>query len=465
MSADDVWSWSATRQASAILEGKLSSRELLEVFLGRIDRLDGELNAVVTLDAEGARAEAGRCDDERARGRTRGPLHGLPITIKDALEVAGMRSTGGSPELRDHVPAADAPAVARLREAGAVIFGKTNVPLWSGDVQTFNDVFGTTNNPWDTARTPGGSSGGAAAAVACGFTAFELGTDIGGSVRFPSHFCGVFGLKTSYGVVSQRGYLDQVGGGTTDADINVFGPITRSADDLDLLLGIVAGPPPEQAPGWRLELPAPTAERLDGLRVGVWLNAAGAPVDRASGDVLRATVDAIAGAGAQVEETHPPVDFDEQVGLFLQLVSAAVSPSAGPEAGELLGGSHHQWLAAQRRRAEIMRAWAQWFDAYDVLLCPVTTTAAFPHTQEGSLFDRTLDLDIGQRPYAELLAWTGLIGVVNLPSAVPPVGQTPGGLPVGIQVVAPYLHDRTAVAVAAAIAERTAGYQPPPLAR
>lgn len=465
MSADEVWSWSATRQAAAIRDGSLSSRELLDTFLERIDRLNGDVNAVVTLDVDRARAEAGRCDDEHARGQSRGPLHGLPITIKDAIEVAGMRSTGGASELRDHVPAADAPAVARLRDAGAVVFGKTNVPLWSGDLQTFNDVFGTTNNPWDTSRTPGGSSGGAATAVACGFTAFELGTDIGGSVRFPSHFCGVYGLKTSYGVVSQRGYLDQVGGGTTDADINVFGPIARSAEDLDLLLGIVAGPPPEQAPAWRIDLPAPTVDMLAGLRVGVWLDASGAPLDRASGDVLRSTVDAIAEVGASVEEAHPPVDFDEQVGLFVQLVSAAVSPSAGPESGELLGGSHYQWLAAQRRRAEIMSAWARWFGGYDVLLCPVATTAAFPHTQEGTLFERTLDLDIGTRPYAELLAWTGLIGVVNLPSAVPPVGSTPAGLPVGVQVVAPYLHDRTAVAVAGAIAELTGGYRPPPMAR
>ena len=181
------------------------------------------------------------------------------MTIKDAIETAGIRSTGGAVELTDHVPTVDAPAVARLKDAGAIVFGKTNLPRWSGDVQSFNEIFGTTNNPWDHTRIPGGSSGGPAAAVAAGLTSFELGTDIGGSVRLPSHCCGTFGLKPSYGVVPQRGYLDSVGGGTTDADINVFGPMARSAGDLDLLLSVLAGPEPAGAPAWRIELPPPGA--------------------------------------------------------------------------------------------------------------------------------------------------------------------------------------------------------------
>ena len=189
------------------------------------------------------------------------PLHGLPITIKDAIETAGIRSTGGARELETHVPARDAPAVARLKAAGAIVFGKTNVPRWSGDIQTFNDVFGVTNNPWDHTRTPGGSSGGAAAAVAAGLTSFELGTDIGGSVRIPSSYCGVFGHKPSFGIVSQRGYLDRVGGGRTDPDINVFGPLARSAEDLDLLLDVLAGPNADDAVAWRLQLPAAPPHR------------------------------------------------------------------------------------------------------------------------------------------------------------------------------------------------------------
>src|SRR3954454_20182168 len=210
--SDAVATWPAVRLAEAIRNKQLSSRELLELYVDRIDRLDGPINAVVTLDVDRARRTAAAADEHLARGDVIGPLHGLPITIKDAIETEGIRSTGGAVELRDYVPSADAPAVTRLKRAGAVVFGKTNLPRWSGDMQAYNEIFGTTNNPWALDRTPGGSSGGAAAAVACGFTSFELGTDIGGSVRMPAHFCGVCSLKPSYGVVPQRGYLDHVGG-------------------------------------------------------------------------------------------------------------------------------------------------------------------------------------------------------------------------------------------------------------
>ncbi len=455
----------ATRLAAAVRAKELSSRELLAAYLARVDRLNPQLNAVVTLDPERALAEAQACDADLAAGRVRGPLHGLPITVKDAIEVAGLRSTGGASELAEHVPSGDAPVVARLREAGAVVFGKTNVPRWSGDLQTYNDVFGTTNNPWDPTRTPGGSSGGAAAAVATGLTSFETGTDIGGSVRFPSHFCGVFGLKTSYGVVSQRGYLDQVGGGTTDADINVFGPIARSADDLDLLLDVIAGPPPEQAAGWRLELPGPSVERLAGARVAVWLDEPSCPADPAYAARLRAVADAVADAGAQVVESRPPVDFLEQVQVFNQLLVAAIAPSLPEEIAEAAAGNHLTWLRLQRRRAELAGVWARWFRDVDALLCPVTLRAAFPHTQDGDSLSRTVLVGREERPYLQMTWWTGLIGVLGLPSAVPPVGLTDEGLPVGVQVVAPYLHDRTAVAVARAVAEVAGGYQPPPMAR
>src|SRR6266540_79829 len=272
-----IATWTAGRLAAAIAAKEVGSRELLDLYLDRIDRLNPPLNAVVTLDVDRAREAAAVADEAAARGDSHGPLHGLPITVKDAIEVGGIRSTGGAVELSGHVPAQDGVAVARLKAAGAIVFGKTNVPRWSGDLQTYNEIFGTTNNPWDTSRGPGGSSGGAATAVACGFTGFELGTDIGGSIRIPSHCCGVFGLKPSFGVIPQRGYLDHVGGGSTDADINVFGPIARSADDLELLLGVLAGPEPERAEAWRLDLPASDARTLGEFRIGTWLDDAASP--------------------------------------------------------------------------------------------------------------------------------------------------------------------------------------------
>jgi amidase len=452
----------ATELAAAIRSKELSSRELLATYLDRIERLNGPVNAVVTLAVERAQAEATAADEATARGDELGPLHGLPITVKDAIETAGIRSTGGAIELTDHVPTVDAPAVARLRAAGAIVFGKTNLPRWSGDLQTFNEIFGTTNNPWDLERVPGGSSGGAATAVACGFTSFELGTDIGGSVRNPSHCCGVYGLKPSFGVVPQRGYLDHVGGGTTDADINVFGPLARSADDLDLLLGVLAGPPPEQAPAWRIDLPAPPARDLSGRRIALWLDDPACPIDAGYLAVLQRTATALEAAGAKVEDAHPPVDFAEQVGLFSALISEAITPSMTPEAAQAFSGKHVDWLAHQTARAALQQVWADWFVGWDALLCPVIPTPAFPHDQEGDFFSRTLIVNGESRSYLDNVSWAGLIGITGLPAAVPPVGPTAGGLPVGVQVVTPYLHDRAAVQLAGLIAEASGtGYRTP----
>jgi amidase len=453
--------------AAAVRAKEISSRELLELFLDRIERLDKDVHAVVTLDVERARTAAAAADDRLAAGGPDGlgPLHGLPVTIKDAIETEGIRSTGGAVELTDHVPTADAPAVARLKAAGAVVFGKTNLPRWSGDLQSFNDIFGTTNNPWDRDRTPGGSSGGAAAAVACGFTSFELGTDIGGSVRIPSHFCGVYGLKPSYGVVPQRGYLDHVGGGTIDADINVFGPLARSADDLELLLSVLAGPEPERAPAWRLDLPAPRHDTLAGCRIGVWFDEPACPLDAAYAQILDSVASALAGAGATVQAAHPPVDYATQVALFGALVGAAVSPSMEREVGEAVAGNHLTWLDHDRARAALRRTWAAWFyeEGYDFLLCPVTVGPALPHDQSADLFARTVEVNGVVRPAIDWIGWTGLIGVVGLPSAVPPVGRTASGLPVGVQVVAPFLRDRDALRVAGLIAAAVGGgYEVPP---
>ena len=465
MAGDQLAFRSASELASAVAKKDVSSRELLDLYLARVDQLDESVHAVITLDAERARDEATKADDETARGESRGVLHGLPITIKDAIEVGGIRSTGGAVELRDHVPAHDAPAVANLKNAGAIVFGKTNLPRWSGDLQSYNEIFGTTNNPWDTSRGPGGSSGGAAAAVASGLTSFEVGTDIGGSVRIPSHFCGTFGLKSSFGVVPQRGYLDRVGGGVTDPDINVFGPIARSADDLDLLLGVLAGPPPEQSPAWRIELPAPRHESLSGVRIAVKFEDESVDIDRSYLAVLRATVDRLADAGAKIEEAALPVPMADQSLMFGGLILPAITPSMDAAVADAMSGTHLAWLKLQDQRALMQRAWADWFaSGIDAFLCPVTPTPAFPHNQAGDFMTRTMEVNGAERSYLENTIWTGLIGVVGLPSAVPPLPQA-NGLPVGVQVVTPYLHDRSAVRLAALIAEASGGgYTPPPLA-
>jgi amidase len=463
--SDDLTLWPATKLEAAIRDRSVSSLELLAAFAEKIDRLDKQVNAVVTTDLDRAEGLAKRADDAAAKGAWLGPLHGLPFTVKDAIETAGIRSTGGAPALADHVPQVDAPAVARLAGAGAVLFGKTNAPTWSGDFQTHNELFGTTNNPWDLSRTPGGSSGGAGAAVATGFTSFELGTDIGGSVRIPASFCGVFGHKPSFGVVPQRGYLDHVGGGTIDADVNVFGPLARSVEDLELLLGVLVGPVADDAVAWRLDLPDPRATHLAGLRIGSWLDDPKASVDTAVGDVLEGAVKAFVSAGAKVTTSRPPLEIDQMFSLYLGLVGAAASLSLEPDTSELSGLGHREWLELKIEQARVRAIWAEWFSQFDVLLCPVMPMPAFVHDTAVPFMERTTLINGQARAHMDCTAWTGLVGVAYLPSTVIPVGRTGTGLPVGMQVVGPYLEDRTSLQAAKQLAEVMGEWQAPPLAR
>ncbi len=457
---------------AALEAGAVSARELLDAHLDRVARLDGPINSVVTLVPERARAEAAAIDDDRANGRPVGPLAGVPITVKDAIATAGIRSTGGATELRDFVPDVDATVVESVRRAGAVVFGKTNIPRWSGDYQSYNEMFGTTNNPWHLTRTPGGSSGGPAAAVAMGFTGFEIGTDIGGSIRVPSSFCGVYGHKPSFGVIPTFGYLDNPTYHRNVADVNVFGPIARSIDDLELLLGLLAGPDPDDAAGWKLELPPPRARDLGGFRVAAWLDDAFCPVDPCVLDVLEAVVDQLEEAGAQVDhDRRPAIDPSGAMYTGIGLISAAcdISDSEEDFAQRLATGRvvpHRAWDVLHRQRNEIRQRWTEFFTDIDILLCPVAPVPAFRHlhTLNGSNWEHgTLD-EFGGRPYADLIGWCGLIGSAYLPVTVPPVGFTASGLPVGIQVVAPYLHDRTALAFARCMSDVVGGYVPPPAA-
>ncbi|MGH9287294.1 MAG: amidase family protein [Acidimicrobiales bacterium] len=446
----------------AVAERAVSSRELVELFLRRVDVVNPAINAVVTLNAEQALRAAERADELTSRGHSSGPLHGLPFTVKDAIATGGVRSTGGAVELASHVPAADAPAVARLRAAGAILLGKTNLPRWSGDIETFNPIFGTTNNPWDLSRIPGGSSGGSAAAVCAGLTSFDVGTDIAGSVRIPSHFCGVFGLKPTYGLVPQRGYLDHVGAGATDTDINVVGPIARHASDLDLLLSVLAGPSPDDEVAWEVELPR---RRSNTFRIAVWFDEPTCSIDADYRSVLDGAAASLAAAGHEVDEARPPVSFEEQTALFWALVGAAAARSYPEETATALAGGHLEWLRNQSKRAALQRTWREWFEGYDVLLCPVSPTAALLHKQDPKLFVlRTMTVNGESRSYYDNVLWTGLTGVVGLPSAVAPVGSI-DGLPVGVQVVAPWWHDREAVRAAGIVGDLTRGYVAPPIAR
>jgi len=480
---DDVAFRPAVALAKAIRAGELGSRELLEHYVTRVERLNARVNAIVTLDLERARRQADAADAARARGELRGPLHGLPMTIKDSFETAGLRSTCGVPELAEHVPATDAIAVGRLLAAGAVVFGKTNAPTWAMDVQTYNPIFGTTSNPWDATRSPGGSSGGAAAALAAGLTGLELGSDIGGSIRNPAHYCGVYGHKPSYGIVPARGHMPPPPGALADPDIGVIGPLGRSADDLALLLEVIAGPNEHEAVGWRLALPPARRGALRDYRVAAWLDDPACPVDDAVRSRLEATVEALAKAGVRVDTRVRPVDFGEAYRDYLRLllpVTMAGAPEStiaalAEQASQLAPDDdglqarlarfatqrHRDWLSTHERRQRYRAQWAALFRDHDVLLCPASPVTAIEHDQEGDVFSRTIQVNGKTRLYADQVAWAGVIGMVFLPATVAPVGRTPAGLPVGVQIVGPYLEDRTPLDFARRLGDVIGGFEVP----
>jgi amidase len=450
-----------TEQIMAIQKGELGSVELLDAHLARVERLNPDVNAVCSLSVDAARERAVAADAATANGEAWGPLHGVSVTIKDAIATAGIRSTGGSPALFGFVPQHDSPVVAAIKNAGAIVFGKTNVPMWSADFQTYNEMFGTTNNPWDLTRVPGGSSGGAAAAVACGMSSFEIGTDIGGSVRVPAAFCGVFGHKPSFGVIPTLGYLDEPNGGVTESDVNVFGPIARSCDDIALLMGLLAGPAPDRAVGWRLDLPGPDIVEIGTLRVAAWFDDPSIAMDSEMVAMLHGVADRLVDIGVSVDrDARPQLDFTNAWKAGGWLIGAAANISDGKR-----DVSHNDWLFADRARARVRLRWAEFFENVDVLLCPVTLSPAFPHQQEGSWDTRAFVVNGVSVPYYSLEAWPALIGSAYLPSTAAPVGRTAAGLPVGVQVVSPYLHDFRSITLASVITDLVDGYAVPPIAR
>lgn len=420
---DDLALAPATELTRLLSTREISSRELVDGYLDRIDRLNAPINAVVTVVAELAQKRAAAADAATAKGEAWGPLHGLPITLKDAIATAGIRSTGGAPECGDYVSDRNAPVAARLEGAGAIIIGKTNCPRWSLDYATFNDVFGRTNNPHDLTRIPGGSSGGSAAAIAAGFGALEVGTDLGGSIRLPSNFCGVYGFKPSFGAVPQRGYVDRVGEAQHDIDGNHMGPIARSVGDLSLAYGLLADNPARGRP-------APVS--LDGVRISAWLDDDAAPLDAPVLDVLRRAVDRIGG----VDDARPAVTLAEMRALVGPMIQFGL---ANP------GRFVHD------ERPRIEAAWREWFERYDVMLWPVTPTTA-PQHDERPIVERTLVVNGVEVPAAgATVSWTGPMNLLGLPSVVIPAGRAADGLPVGMQVIAAFGHDAFALGVAALI--------------
>ena len=453
--------------------------ELLDFYLDRVARLDGALNAVVVRDAERARARARALDQEQDRS---GALFGVPMTVKESFDFRGHPTTWGFAHLRDHRAARDALALRRLEAAGAVVFGKTNVPVGLGDWQSFNPIYGTTNNPWSVAHTPGGSSGGSAAACAAGFGGLELGSDIAGSIRVPAHFCGVFGHKPSWGLASPRGHSTADAAAMTD--ISVIGPLARSVRDLETALGLIAGPDPEDS-GLRFVLPPARTKRIGELRVAVWSQQPGHPTDPDTTALIEAAARFLQSEGAKIDfAARPDIDVTEAYHLFLTLLDSALSGRMPPALVErrraekaalaaddmsanavmlrATGLEHAAWVALNERRFRLRLAWSAFFRDWDVLLCPVTVTPATPH-QQGEMGGRTLTVDGATVGYSEHLFWAGLTGAFHLPVTVAPLGLSRAGLPIGVQIAGPVFGDLTTLAVAGMLEEGWRGFVAPPL--
>lgn len=477
-SAKDVMSTTAPYRSSARAQlhalrcRQITARSLLDQTLEHLAKVNPDINAVVTLDIEGARAAADKADQHLAQtGCTLGPLHGLPITVKDALETKGMRTTCGSTDLTDHVPDRDADVVALLRAAGAIIIGKTNVPTMCQDIQTSNPIFGKTKNPFDAAKTAGGSSGGPAVAVAAGLTALEVGSDLAGSLRLPAAYCGVYALRTSRGaspIVPTRGHIPRPPGWLTSSDMITLGPIARTAADLDVLLDVIAAPAPADRAAWTIELPAPKFTSLSQYRVGIWADDAYCRVDSATRALLDRVARLVRGAGATVDDTTRPVDFAASDKLFQRLMYATASATATDEAfaadvkaADALADDdpsalylksrtmrHRDWARADEDRQKLRAKWAHYFTEHDILITPAAPTAAVDDQTSVPTPQRYITVDGERRSYFDQTSWINLAGPVGLPSIVVPAGTTDNGLPLAIQIIGPHLADRTLIAAA-----------------
>jgi amidase len=471
---------SALQAAEAIRKKQVSSVELTLRAFERIERYDPALNTFVYQLKDDALAQAKRADAAVARNESLGVFHGVPINIKESFAVADQPCTWGLPPFRDARASKNSAAVDRLLDAGAVLLGATNVPVNLADWQSYNPIYGTTNNPWDLKRTPGGSSGGSAAALAAGLGYLSAGTDIGGSIRVPSSFCGIYGHKPTLDLVSLRGH--QPGGASTPPGFStllaVAGPMARSANDLPAALKVLGGPEGWDARAWKWELPPPRGRKLNEFRVGYVLDDPIAPPAPDVRAVLEKALDTVSRAGAKMKPGWPPAFQPSALlatyrfmlfAFFVNMSPPEAQQSlrrqyatfAGPEGVAALD-SFPRWQAENLRRLGFRAQWQAYFEEVDVFLSPVTFSAAFPHDHSHPQELRSIATAAGPRNYMETLNWVASATLTGCPATVAPVGRTDGGLPVGIQIMGPYWEDATCIGFAELLVQEIGGFAPPP---
>ena len=470
---------SATELAARIQRKEISSAELLALYFERVDRLNPALNAIIVQRRDEAMARAQAADAALARGERWGPLHGVPMTVKESYDVAGTPTTWGAPHLKDNIATKDALSISRLKDAGVVIFGKTNVPLMLSDFQSYNDVYGTTNNPWDLSRVPGGSSGGTAAALAAGLTGIDTGSDIGGSIRNPAHFCGVFGHKPTWNLLPPRGHA--MPGVLTPSDISVIGPLARCATDLEIAVQAMAGPDEITSRGMQLNLPE-LAKPASALRVAVWRDDAMAVVDASVAERVDAVAEALGRLGAQVDYDARPVESEHTHTVYQCLLQATMSarlpedryqsilrqveelPAEDTSLAATIQRSQvarfRDWTANNELRTHIRWQWHAFFEGYDIVLAPVMATSAFPHDHR-PFGERTVVVNGNAEPYFNQVFWAGLASVAYLPSTVIPTGPDQAGLPIGVQIIGPEYGDLITIGVAKLLEREGFAFTPP----
>ncbi|MBT3426033.1 MAG: amidase [Gammaproteobacteria bacterium] len=473
---------SAVELASAIAAKQVSSLELTDMYISRVESIDPEINSVVVKDFERGRQAARAADAAVAEGKPLGPLHGVPMTIKEAYDIEGLPTTWGIPEFKNNIATKDSATVVRMKQAGAHFFGKTNVPLSLADFQSFNEIYGTTNNPWNLERTPGGSSGGSSAALAAGLTGLEAGSDIGGSIRNPAHFCGIYGHKPTWGIVSDSGHA--LPGQVAPADIAVVGPMGRSAEDLKVSMEVTAGAAAHDAAGWQLNLPKPSKNQLRDFRVAIWTNDNMAPVSQEISDRVQLIGDTLSRLGATVSDSARPdinlqeshdtyssllwgvmaAEISEEQKLEYQAASEELDPNDHSIAADLVRYSvqpHGTWAMHNNKRFLIRQQWRRFFNDWDIVICPQTATTAFPQDQ-GEYLGRTLLVDNVAQDYFQQVFWSGLVTVAHLPSTVFPTGLSQEGLPIGLQAVGAEFNDYVTIDFTRLMAEEIGGFIPPP---
>lgn len=437
---DDKLAFASARTlASMVREKKVGAVELLDFYLGRIDRLNPRVNAVILQRADEARKEAAACDAMTVRGESRGPLHGVPMTVKESFNVAGLPTTWGVAQAKGFRARDDALVVSRVRAAGAVILGKTNVPLVLGDWQSYNAIHGVTRNPWDLERTPGGSSGGSSAALAAGFGPLSLGSDIGGSLRVPAHFCGVYALKPTWGVLSSAGHVPPPPGIRGEVDLGVMGPMARTPGDLRLLWSVLSGQPTTRA------------QSVKGRKIALWLDEPAFELGSEARAAVERAADVLKRQGADVRAAVPPFDKREMMAAYLGILNPIMTNDFG-----------NPGMAAAEKARNGFKAQLKAFfgEGWDAILAPVTPVPAFPHTQAGTMGDRTLQCDDREISYASVLQWISLATSLHPPALAAPAGRTANGLPIGVQVIGQWNGEDRVLDYADALDEAF-GFAPP----